>query len=76
MEREEGGRRRGRKEEGGEVPGRARPVTGGVGVRVGVGGSVEGMARLVVGEASWAPRLVVGRPAATVIVLHPMPGLR
>ena len=48
MEREEGGRRRGRKEEGGEVPGRARPVAGGVGVgvRVGVGGGgVEGMAR-------------------------------
>ena len=38
---------RGRKEEGGEVPGRARPVAGGVGVGVGVGGGggVEGMAR-------------------------------
>ena len=68
---------RGRKEEGGEVPGRARPVAGGVGVRVGVGGGgVEGMARLVVREASWAPRLVVGRPAAAVVVLHPVPGLR
>ena len=36
------------REEGGEVPGRARPVAGGVGVGVGVGvggGGVEGMAR-------------------------------
>ena len=53
---------RGRKEEGGEVPGRARPVAGGVGVG---GDGVEGM-----------PQLVVGRPAAAVIILHPVPGLR
>ena len=64
--REEGWR--GRKEEGGEVPGRARPVAGGVrvgvGVGVGGGGVVEGM-----------PQLAVGRPAAAVVVLHPVPGL-
>ena len=65
--REEGWR--GRKEEGGEVPGQARPVAGGVrvgvGVGVGGGGVVEGM-----------PQLAVGRPAAAVVVLHPVPGLR
>ena len=41
--REEGWR--GRKEEGGEVPGRARPVAGGVGVGVGGGGMVAGRRR-------------------------------
>ena len=64
--REEGWR--GRKEEGGEVPGQARPVAGGVrvgvGVGVGGGGVMEGM-----------PQLAVGRPAAAVVVLHPVPGL-
>ena len=64
--REEGWR--GRKEEGGEVPGQARPVAGGVrvgvGVGVGGGGVVEGM-----------PQLAMGRPAAAVVVLHPLPAL-
>ena len=60
MEREEGGRRRGTwAGAAGRQMGQGR-----VGVGVGGGGVVEGM-----------PQLAVGRPAAAVVVLHPVPGL-